>query len=55
VDDSKFFRGKVPLKFSDQVLLQEEEVQVYGFPMGGDEICVTRGIVSRRGFDLKDP
>lgn len=47
VDDQKFFEGKAPLKFSDQVLLQEEEVQTYGFPVGGDEICVTRGIVSR--------
>lgn len=47
VDDPRFFIGKIPLKFSDQVLLQEKEVQAYGFPIGGDEICVTRGIVSR--------
>lgn len=47
VEDLQFFKGKVPLKFSDQVLLEEKEVQAYGFPVGGDEMCVTRGIVSR--------
>lgn len=47
VMDPRFFQGKVPLDFSEQVLLQEEEVQAYGFPIGGDEMCVTRGIVSR--------
>lgn len=47
VDDPKFFVGKTPLEISDQVLLQEKEVQAYGYPIGGDEICVTRGIVSR--------
>lgn len=47
VDDPRFFIGKVPLKFAEQVLLQEKEVQTYGFPLGGNEICVTRGIVSR--------
>ncbi|MCB1115426.1 MAG: trypsin-like peptidase domain-containing protein [Chlamydiia bacterium] len=47
VKDPHFFDGKRPLKFSKRVLLEEEGVQVYGFPIGGDEICVTKGIVSR--------
>ncbi|MCP5505074.1 MAG: trypsin-like peptidase domain-containing protein [Chlamydiales bacterium] len=47
VDDPSFFDGKVPLHFSSEILRGEEQVQVYGFPIGGNELSITRGIVSR--------
>lgn len=47
VKDASFFEGKTPLYFSDEILPREEPVQVYGFPIGGNELSITRGIVSR--------
>ncbi|NGX50841.1 MAG: Periplasmic serine endoprotease DegP [Chlamydiae bacterium] len=47
VEDPKFFEGKEPLKISKEIALQREEVQVYGFPMGGVGLSITKGIISR--------
>lgn len=47
VEDESFFEGKAPLKFRETMLPQREEVEVKGFPMGGMELSVTKGIVSR--------
>ncbi len=47
VDDPSFFEDKIPLEFSEGILHQEEEVHVYGFPIGGKELSITKGIVSR--------
>ncbi|QVL57317.1 MAG: trypsin-like peptidase domain-containing protein [Simkaniaceae bacterium] len=47
VEDPSFFEGKIPLYFSEEILPREEPVQVYGFPIGGNELSITRGIVSR--------
>lgn len=47
VEDETFFEGKTPLKFRETMLPQREEVVVKGFPMGGMELSVTKGIVSR--------
>lgn len=46
VDDEKFWEGLDPLEFGDIPLL-EEDVVVVGFPTGGDNVSVTRGVVSR--------
>lgn len=46
VDDSKFWRGVDPLEFGEVPRLYEN-VKVLGYPMGGDNACVTRGVVSR--------
>jgi S1-C subfamily serine protease len=46
VDDPAFFDGTVPVRFGE-LPFRNARVLVYGFPMGGNELCVTAGIVSR--------
>jgi S1-C subfamily serine protease len=46
VEDPKFFEGIPPLKLGTLPQI-EQKVSVYGFPMGGDTLSVTAGVVSR--------
>ena len=46
VSDPEFFKGMKPLKFGGLPETQEE-VLVYGFPLGGDQLSITKGVVSR--------
>ena len=46
VDDPLFFKGIEPLKLGKLPEI-EQKVSVYGFPMGGDTLSVTAGVVSR--------
>jgi len=46
VDDSKFFSDVEPLHLGNLPELQQE-VRVYGFPIGGDTLSITKGIISR--------
>ena len=46
VDDEKFWHDVEPLEFGNVPQLEEDVVCV-GFPTGGDNISVTRGVVSR--------
>ncbi len=46
VDDPGFFDGVEPLTFGALPETQEE-VNVYGFPMGGDTLSITKGVISR--------
>ena len=46
VDDPKFFEGTVPVKFGE-LPPRHAKVAVYGFPVGGSELCITAGVVSR--------
>lgn len=46
VDDPAFFAGAKPLPLGELPATQAE-VAVMGFPMGGDTLSVTRGVVSR--------
>lgn len=46
VDDVSFFDGVEPLEFGELPETQDE-VQVFGFPMGGDTLSITKGVVSR--------
>ena len=46
VKDEKFFEGTNALKL-DGLPSFEQTVTVYGFPMGGDSLSVSRGVVSR--------
>jgi S1-C subfamily serine protease len=46
VDDAKFFEGTIPVRFGD-LPPRNAKVTVYGFPMGGNELCITAGVVSR--------
>jgi len=46
VDDKEFFSNVVPLEFGKLAKMQQDVV-VYGFPMGGDTLSITKGVVSR--------
>jgi len=50
VDDPKFFEGTVALSFTNQIPQIESSVSVYGYPIGGDRLSVTTGVVSRIAF-----
>jgi len=49
VDDERFFAGTTTLPLGG-IPEMESTVAVYGFPIGGDRLSVTRGVVSRIGF-----
>lgn len=46
VKDESFFTDVVPLKIGELAEFRDK-VAVYGFPEGGDELCITEGVVSR--------
>jgi len=50
VEDPEFFRGTTALSLGDIPQL-ESVVSVYGFPIGGDRLSVTRGVVSRIDYN----
>eukprot|EP00055_Hartaetosiga_balthica_P015447 m.91249 g.91249 ORF g.91249 m.91249 type:complete len:627 (+) comp8866_c0_seq2:36-1916(+) len=47
VDDDSFWEDLPELDVANDVPHMDERVLVIGYPMGGDTICVTRGVVSR--------
>ena len=46
VDDPAFFTDTLPVKLG-QLPARNAKVTVYGFPIGGNELCITAGVVSR--------
>ena len=46
VTDKAFFLGVTPLEFTELPRMQQE-VFVFGFPVGGDNLSVTKGVISR--------
>lgn len=46
VFDENFFEDLDPLQVGDGIQLRDE-IFVYGYPMGGDDLSITKGIVSR--------
>ncbi len=46
VDDATFFTGTMPVSFGG-VPAQNSRISVFGFPIGGNELCITTGVVSR--------
>jgi len=46
VEDPDFFRGTRPVTFGGLPFLKDT-VSVYGYPVGGEELSITTGIVSR--------
>jgi len=46
VKDDSFFTDVEPLAMGDLPRMQDR-VAVFGFPEGGDELCITEGVVSR--------
>lgn len=51
VDNPNFWKGVKPLELGDMPTLQDK-LKVIGFPMGGDELCITKGTVSRNEVGL---
>ena len=56
VDDDAFFENRPPLQLAKGIPKLKETVNVYGYPIGGDQLSITEGIISRieftRYFDL---
>ncbi|XHR29053.1 MAG: trypsin-like peptidase domain-containing protein [Chthoniobacteraceae bacterium] len=50
VSEAGFFDGTVALRFTNQIPAIESSVSVYGYPIGGDRLSVTTGVVSRIAF-----
>lgn len=46
VEDPDFFEGVEPLSIGT-LPASQDEVVVYGFPMGGDTLSITKGVISR--------
>lgn len=46
VNDPAFFRGTVPVRLG-QLLERRKKVAVCGFPVGGNDLSITEGVVSR--------
>jgi S1-C subfamily serine protease len=46
VDDPDFFKGTKPVTFGEVPFLRDK-VQVYGYPVGGEDLSITEGVVSR--------
>jgi S1-C subfamily serine protease len=47
VDDPAFFKGTAPLRFARSIPHLNDEVTVLGYPMGGNRMSLTKGVVSR--------
>ena len=46
IEDKDFFEGTTPLEFGPMPESQKEAI-VYGFPIGGDSLSITKGVLSR--------
>jgi len=51
IDEAGFFKGTVPLQFGGLPEI-ESAVSVYGYPIGGERMSVTNGVISRIDFQL---
>jgi len=47
VDNAAFFDGRPPLPVAQEIPSVKQTVSVYGYPIGGEQLSVTQGIVSR--------
>jgi S1-C subfamily serine protease len=52
VKDTAFFEGSRPLPFGSVLPALNDEVVVLGYPMGGDRLSLTKGVVSRLDYGL---
>ncbi len=52
LDDESFFETRAPLARATKLPAVKESVLVYGFPTGGTNLSITKGIVSRIDFTL---
>jgi S1-C subfamily serine protease len=49
--DKKFFAKRPPLPRFAKLPPLRETVEVYGFPVGGTDLSITKGVVSRIGYE----
>ncbi|MFO0945501.1 MAG: serine protease [Planctomycetota bacterium] len=47
VEDEDFFKDRPPLVMDESLPSVKSKVNVYGYPVGGDELSITEGIISR--------
>ena len=47
VDSPAFFEQRPPLPLADKLPAMKQSVSVYGYPMGGEQLSITQGVVSR--------
>jgi S1-C subfamily serine protease len=47
IEDDQFFQKHAPLPRSAKLPKVQDNVAVYGFPIGGNDLSVTKGVVSR--------
>ncbi len=52
VDDPDFWVSTVPLPFSAMLPELDDQVIAVGYPMGGDRLSLTRGVVSRIDYNV---
>lgn len=52
VKDDAFFTGTTPLAFGDTMPGLNDTVLVLGYPMGGERLSLTKGVVSRIDYSL---
>jgi S1-C subfamily serine protease len=52
VNDGSFFRDTRPIAFGPALPSLNDEVVVMGYPMGGERLSLTRGVVSRIDYGL---
>lgn len=52
VDHAEFFAKRPPLPRGKDLPTERSAVEVYGFPIGGNNLSVTKGIISRIDFSL---
>lgn len=50
LEDDSFFESRPAVAFAEQLPQTKDGVSVYGYPLGGDELSITEGIVSRIEF-----
>jgi S1-C subfamily serine protease len=50
LDDPAFFNSRPPIQFANALPELRQEALAYGYPMGGNALSITRGIVSRIEF-----
>jgi S1-C subfamily serine protease len=47
VEDASFFDARPPLTLADGIPTLKQSVSVYGYPVGGEQLSITQGVVSR--------
>lgn len=47
IEDESFFEDRPPLPLADELPAIRGDISAFGYPLGGDDLSVTRGIVSR--------